>query len=437
MSASPLRAPGLFESYHITRNSLGLDSCVVVSARYICADGSRLTREHLFPALRKVVEMHPVLSVKLGPQDSKPSFVRLERIELPLVVHFSDQDDSTLEAAIQRQISTRFNTDAELPLWRVEVLNDGTVILAYHHGIGDGLSGVAFHRSLLPALQDGAVGGDSPHVAVPQSLSLLPPIEAATNIWPSLRKIVAEVFSLFAPASWKPGYTAWTANPVSKAPGFIPHVKLVAFTSDEMAAFAKTCRAHNATVTSAIYVLTAAVLSRFVPPHVPQYTKLSATVAISLRDVARAPPTIICDYVSGHTTFPPVHPAFQWPAAARYAADLRVQKTAAREQLGMLYLLFGHVDAYFRGMLGGKRGATFEISNAGRVALDDGGRWRVGRMVFAQSDLVVGAALKVNVLADPTGAGSISLAWGEASIDEAVVESFAAQFQEGFRALIV
>jgi hypothetical protein len=29
------------------------------------------------------------------------------------------------------------------------------------------------------------------------------------------------------------------------------------------------------------------------------------------------------------------------------------------------------------------------------------------------------------------------LTWGEASIDEALVESFAAQFQEGLRALLV
>ncbi|KAJ6581872.1 alcohol acetyltransferase [Mycena capillaripes] len=435
-SSNPLRAAGLLESWHISRHFLGLDSCVVVSAKLTCADGSGLNEEQLFPALKKVIEMHPVLSVMLQGEDSKPSFVKLEKIDLTLVVQFSDHEH--LEAAIQRQLSTRFHTVAKLPLWRVEVLTDGTVILAFHHGIGDGLSGVAFHQSLLAALQDDIAGDESPLVAVPQTLSLLPPIEAVTNLWPSLLKIITEVFSLFAPASWKRDYSAWTANPISKTPEFIPHVKLITFTSDEMATFAKTCRSHKATVTSAFYVLSAAILSRSVPPNVPEYKTLVATVAISLRDVARAPADIICDYVAGHRTFPLVHPAFQWPAAARYAADLQHQKHAAREEIGMIRLLFGNINPFFRGMLGGKRRATFEISNAGRVpAAAREGQWRIGRMVFAQSDLVVGAALKVNVIGDPTGAVSVALTWGEAAIDGTLVESFAAQLQEGFRALLV
>jgi hypothetical protein len=368
-------------------------------------------------------------------EDSKPSFLRLDKIELPMVVQFSDHDD--LEAAIQQQLSTRFDTVAQLPLWRVDVLNDGTVIFAFHHGIGDGLSGVAFHQSLLAALQDVIVGDESPLVSISQSLSLLPPIEAVTNVWPSLFKIITEVFSLFAPASWKPGYSSWTANPVPQTAEFIPHVKLLTFTSDEMAVFAKTCRSHSATVTSAFYVLTTATLSRLVSPRSPPYKTLSAYVAVSLRGAARAPANAMCDYVAAHHTYPLIHPAFQWPAAARYAATLQRQKHAARQSVGIIYFLFGNIAPFFRGMLGGKRGGTFEISNAGRVAVPASGRWNMRRMVFAQADLVTGQALKVSVIGDPTGAVNVALTWGEASIDGALVESFAVQFQEGVRALLV
>ncbi|KAJ7266910.1 alcohol acetyltransferase [Mycena haematopus] len=433
-STTFLRRAGLIESWHITRHFLGLDSCVLVSARYLCADGTVLSQEHLFFALQKVIERHPVLSVMLQNQDSKPSFIKLEKIELPRVVQFSNDD---LEAAIERQLSTRFDAVAELPLWRVEVLTDSTVIFAYHHGIGDGLSGVAFHRSLLAALQDD--GDSSPLVAVPHSLSLLPPIEAVTHLRPSLLKIISEVLSLFLPASWKRGYYAWNANPVSKTPQFTPHVKLFTFSSQEMAAFAKMCRSHSATVTSALYVLAAATLSRFVPTtHSLQYKTLGATVAISLRSVAGASEDAFCDYVSGHGSYPPIHPAFQWPAAAIYATELQHQKTAARERVGMIYLISGNIAGFMKGMLGGKRDATFELSNAGRVpALDDGGPWRIERMVFAQSDLVIGAALKINVIGDSTGAVNVTLTWGEEAIDREVVDSFATQFQEGLRALLV
>lgn len=409
---------------------------MLVSARYIRPDGPILSKEHLFAALHKVIEQHPILSVMVQNEESKPSFIRLEKIELPLIVQFSDNND--LEAAIQRQLATRFDTAAELPLWRVEVLNDSTVILAYHHGIGDGLSGVAFHRSLLAALQDVGDASGSLVVQVSESLSLLPPIEAVTNVWPSLSKIITEVFSLLLPASWKRSYYAWNANPVSKTPEFTPHVKLITFSGEEMAAFAKICRSHNATVTSAFYVLAAAILSRLVPPRSPQYKTLTAVIAISLRGVAGASADAFCDYVSGHTSTPPINPAFQWPAAARYAAELQRQKTAVRQEIGMIYLIASNIAGFMKGMLGGKRRATFEISNTGRVpAVEGAGPWRVERMVFAQSDLVVGAALKINVTGDPTGAVTVALTWGEAAIDGEVVESFAAQFQEGLRALLV
>ncbi|KAJ7167343.1 alcohol acetyltransferase [Mycena crocata] len=430
-----LRNAGLFECYHITRHFLGLDSCVVLSAQYTCADGNRLSKELLFPSLKKVIENHPILSVKVDGEDSKPSFVRLETIELPLVVQFSDHDD--LEGAIRQQLSRRFNTAAQLPLWRVEVLKDDTVILAFHHGIGDGLSGVAFHQSLLTALQNTIIPDDSTLVAVLPSLSLLPPIETATNIRPSLLKVLTEVFSLLLPTSWTKGYSAWTANPVPPNPDLDPRIKLLTFTAAEMTAFAAACRSHGATVTSALYILTIATLSRLVPPNSPQYTTLSAYVAVSLRDVANTPAAAMCDYVAAHHTYPAVHPAFAWPAAARYAADLQRQRRGpAREELGMLYLLFGNIAGFFRGQFGQKRGGTFEISNTGRVAVAEGaGPWHIGRMTFAQCNVVIGPALVLNIISDPTGAVSVALTWGEAAIEEPQVESFAREFEQGLRTL--
>ncbi|KAJ7180917.1 alcohol acetyltransferase [Mycena filopes] len=435
--SSSLRPIGLYENYHVVRHFLGLDSCVVVSARYLSADGTRLSKEHLFPALRAVIGVHPILSVRLQGEDTKASFIKLDTVDLSLVAQFTNHDD--LEAAIKGQLLKRFDTSAEVPLWRVEVLSDGTVLLAYHHGIGDGLSGVAFHQSLLAVLQDVIVEDDFSLVTVPQSLILLPAMEAVTNLRPSLLKIIKEVLNTLLPASWTPGFSAWTANPIPTDPELKPGVKLLTFTPAETAAFATTCRAHGATLTSAFYTLAVAILSRLVPPNTPQYKSLSAFVAVSMRTAAHAPAAAMCDYVSAHHTYPALEPAFRWPAAARYATELQRQRYAARETVGLLYLLFGRVAPFFLGMLGKKRGGTFELSNAGRVAMPqaEGARWRVGRMAFAQSDLVVGAALKINVIGDPEGAVNVALTWGRDAIDEALVETFAAQFQEGVRALIV
>ncbi|KAJ7091562.1 alcohol acetyltransferase [Mycena belliarum] len=435
-----LRAAGLVECYHIYRHQLGLDTCVVLSARYTCADGASLTKEQLFPALRKVIETHAALGVKLEGEDAKPSFVRLETIELPLIVRFSDHDG--LEAAVGAQLARPFDTLSLLPLWRVEVLNDGTVILALHHGIGDGLSCVAFHQCLLAALQQDVLpGDDSTTVAVPPALTLSPPIETLTNLWPSLRKIVTELFYMLAPASWTPDYSAWTANPVSPTPVLAPRAKLLAFTPADAAALAAACRAHNTTITAALYVLTIVTLSRLAPPSA-QHKTFSAHIAISLRGAARLPTQTMGDYATAHHTYPPLDPVFSWPAAARYAQELQRQRLVAREEFGLLHLLGGvqNIRGFLRGRLGSKRGSTFEISNAGRVSVaadPDVGRWTLGQMTFAQCDVVAGSALKLNVIGDPAGALSVTLTWGADAIDEKIVEAFAEQFRDGVKALVV
>ncbi|KAJ7498071.1 alcohol acetyltransferase [Mycena galericulata] len=434
-----LRPAGHFEHFHISRHFLGLDSGVLCSARYTNADGATLTKELLFFALKKVIQIHPSLAVRLEAEgSSRPLLVKLNSIELSLVVKFTDNND--LEAAMQRQLSTPFDTRAQLPLWRVEVLKDGTVVFIFHHAIGDGLSGVAFHQSLLAALQKPIAGDVSPLALVPRSHTPLRPIEDVTSLWPSLRKFFSELFTLFAPTSWTPGYWAWTANPVPRTTDLSTHVKLITFTAPEMTAFAKVCRAHGATITSALYVLATATASRLVPPGKPQYKTLSAAVAISLRDVARAPAAAMCDYASVHRTFPPVNPAFSWPTAAACAAELQRQKITAREEIGMLRFLFGNITGFLRGKLGAKRGGTFEVSNLGRVVIAPAGEvgpWRIGRMVFAQCDVVIGAALKVSVIGDPTGEMTVAVTWGDAAIERALVETFTSQFQDGLRALIV
>ncbi|KAK7025011.1 alcohol acetyltransferase [Favolaschia claudopus] len=437
-SPTVVRPTGLMESFHATRHFLGIDSCIMISARFISTGGSTLGKELLFPALHKVIHDLPILAVMIKDESFKPSFVKLDTIDLSAIVEFSNETD--LETIFERQLSVRLDTTAPLPLWRLQVLKDGTVLFVFHHCIGDALSGAIFHKTLLAALQEPVVGADSALVVVPKTISLLPPLEEVTDVRPSLLNILTTALALFIPipASWKRSYYAWTANPVSKTPDFTPHAKVMTFNAEEMDAFLKVCRTHNATITSAFYTLTAAIMSKLVPPHSPSYRTIGALVAISMRSIAGTPDGI-CNYVSGHYTYPPINPAFQWPAAAAYAQELQRQKTVARETVGLIYYLFGNIAPFFQNSMGNKRNAAFEISNVGRIPDPTAhglGPWRIDRMVFAQSDLVVNAALKVNVIGDPTGAVHVTLTWGEAAIDRNLVDSFAVQFQEGVRSLI-
>ncbi|KAF7356364.1 hypothetical protein MVEN_00968800 [Mycena venus] len=394
---SYLRPIGLLERFHTTRNFLGFDSCVVASGKYATQDSLPLTKDVLFPALREVIKAHPSLCVRLKNEScSNAAFTRLHNIDLSHIVEF--RDDDSLETALESQLAQGFDMDADLPLWRIQVLGDNTVILGIHHVIGDGLSTIAFHASLLRALRNVPIGDASPLVQIPDTITLLPPVEAATNVRPSLSTIFDEVYKLFAPKYLTSDRSAWSGNPVpSVSGGLRTHVRLLAIPAPDVTAFCTICRTHRTTLTSAFYALIVALLSRMLADD-SHYKSISSTVAISLRGTAGMSGDAICDYVSAHRTYPPANANFNWTTAARYATKLRKQKRKARESIGMLRFLFGNYVPYMRGHLGKKRASGFVLSNLGRFdARTVEGTWNIVNAVFAQCDVMVGAAFKMNV----------------------------------------
>jgi hypothetical protein len=77
------------------------------------------------------------------------------------------------------------------------------------------------------------------------------------------------------------------------------------------------------------------------------------------------------------------------------------------------------------------------MSNVGRVHPPSvEGKWTIGRTIFAQCDVVIGAALILNLTGDPTGALNITFTWGEISLETSFVEAFITGLQEGFEKVI-
>ncbi|KAF8216830.1 alcohol acetyltransferase [Mycena galopus ATCC 62051] len=429
-----IRPVGLLERFHTTRHYLGFDSCVVASAKYD-QDHRPLTADIIFPALRQVIKAHPSLCVALeNESSSKAAFTRLHTIDLSQIVEF--RDAGSLQTALEGQLARGFDTLADAPLWRIQVLADNTVILAIYHGIADGMSTIAFHESLLLALRNVVVNDASPVVRIPDTIFISPPIEAATSLRPSLATLLNEVYQMFAPKYLTSDRSAWSGNPVPMAGSLKTNVRLITIAAHDVTAFCEICGTHRATLTSAFYILTVAILSRILAGD-PRYKSISASVPISLRGVAGISKNEICDAVSEHSTYPLVNPNFSWTAAARYAAKLRKQKSEAREKIGMLRFLFGQYVPFLRTRLGRKRTNGFVLSNLGRFdAPAVEGAWNILNTVFAQCDVVIGAAFKLNVVCDPTGVLNVALTWGDHSIDSGFVESFLSQFQDAFYDLL-
>ncbi|KAJ7824562.1 alcohol acetyltransferase [Mycena leptocephala] len=423
-------SPGLMEKYHATRCFLGMDTCVVASATYTTLEHTVLTKEVLFPALQTVIATHALLGARYDRRDDSLdlAYVRLPTVDLSRVVEFSGHRD--LQEALRKQLSRRFeDTQGEMPLWRLEVLADNTVILAMHHGIGDGLSSAAFHNSLIRALQEPPLPIDSPCVVVPD-VPVLPPIEDVTNIPFPLPRIVRALYSFLFQMPY-----AWTGNPVPAVAAIQTNIRLVSFEPSDVKKFSDICRAHSATVSSGMYELAVCALSRLIADVPARYTTLAVNVPISLRELAGGLDEI-CNYVSGYLTFPRIHTEFSWAVATSVAAELQVQKTKSIDGMGILRLVSSHMAGFSSGQLGKKRQYSLIISNLGRMqAPAVEGDWKMGNMFFGQCDSLAGPALGMNVVGDPAGGLNICVSWGEKSVDTAFVEAFITLFRESFHAL--
>nr|GAT46433.1 predicted protein [Mycena chlorophos] len=442
-SDDELRPIGLLERFHATRNFLGFDTCVVGAARY--RQTTRLTPAILFPALRQVALAHPALCVRLKDEKSPSArFVRLREINLRDVVTFSQRDDG-LEAALRDQLARGFDTEAAgLPLWRVEVLLDNTVVFAVHHMVGDGLSSTAFHLALLRALNHPNLAHDvSSTIRIPSDIEMPPPIEELTTVRPSIGTLTSLMFKHVAPQRWTFAGSAWTGRrtPASAVNALRPQVRLLKIPADVIAALRRLCRKNGATLTAVFYLLAASVLGQMPMVDRGRYQSVAAGVAISLRDCAQPPipRTAICDAVSAHYTYPPLERDVSWSAAAKYSAVLRTQKVAARESIGMMRYLGNDYAAFMRGSLDKKRDLGFVLSNLGPMPKtdDDEGGWRIENVVFAQCDVVVGAAFKMNVVGDTDGGVNCAFTWGEESVEDGFVDEVVRRFQDALRTLVL
>ncbi|KAJ3487894.1 hypothetical protein NLI96_g3226 [Meripilus lineatus] len=442
------------------RHHLGMDSCVIVSARYVPKGDAPLDRHTLFTALSYVILKERPLSMQIRGDGSRdPIFVRLDTVDLSQVVEFRDDDSSVIESVMTLHWLRPFDVGTSSPLWRLSVFQDNTVLFAYHHAIGDGQSGLAFHRSLLSALNRLAelppVTSDV--VSIPSSLAPQPALENVVKTSVSFLTWCREVYGILAPAKLTPQFTAWTANTVSSTTTLQNNVRRWEIPPEDAKALLQLCRENKSTLTSFFHTLATLVASYLLATKYPPAYKCKTipfSVPVSLRRVTNAPRDAICDHVSSVKTyekiltFPsiekgkqPLVESFSWETSAKYAAKLRKAAASSPELIGLFKFIFGRYKEFYQGKLGKKRDNGIEISNLGVFPAEQaepaaGTGWTVEQVFFSQCDATAGAALKINVAGSPSGAVGIAFTWGDGAVDTAFAEAFVEEFKEAVEVIL-
>ncbi|KAL5512885.1 hypothetical protein ACEPAH_3283 [Sanghuangporus vaninii] len=496
------RAAGLQESYHIARQNAGLDSCVVVAARFTRVDlasgDEKLSKEEVFQAVVHALKTHAALSARAVRQSERDDvkkksakaekemyvFERMEHVNLEKAVHFLNENDGSnhvedIAGLIQREFTQPMASvvsvsevssdrdkdkvvdDEDTPLWRLTVTAQNLLIFAWHHCLGDGQSGLAFLRSILEGLNNNDPHSTFPaefdpkFVKIPTDLKLTPRLEDLTDLSVSLRTLIVALAGLFIPPSWTSARSIWTGNQVPPIiPPYLTRARLLSIPPAHVSRILAAARRHQTTLTAVLYFLAVDVLSDMIAQKnsTGKWKKLSIDVPISLRPLAKVPPTVLAEMVSVHRSTPHLAPPpsssdvhreglLNWSRASSFSRALRASIPKSREVLGTIKYLNGKYEPFFRGKLGKKREVSLEISNLGafKIAASPHSqnsstskreKWMMTETYFSQDGGTIGAALKMNVVGSPTGTVNVVVTWGKDAVDDAFAEAFVKQLTD-------
>lgn len=404
-------------------------------------------KDYVYRACAISIAEHPVLSAIPAADDTQqPYFVRLPQIDLDKAVSFEHREngsslttsvdgdptpDLDLQALLERQHNIPFT--APNPYWRLCILTSSdderqfTAAFVYHHAIGDGTSGKAFHQTFLRALHS-AESENSPtkSIITTPSQPLLPNIEQIHPMPLSFFFLAKKLFQAKIYSPRDPGL--WSGGKIQTEGK--TRVRLVPFSKTLVTSLRGQCRQEATTITAVLH----AAFARSLFANLPlRYTHLNCTGAISCR---RWLPDITDEvmgvyvgdieesYTRSSTTLNDPH-AFPWSEARRSKQTLEaaVQRQGRDAGPNLLKYVSDFQQELCWSKVGSERDKSFEVSNIGVLSCEVvPGQPRIEGMVFSQCASVVGNAIGISVVTGGDGCMVLAITWQDTVVEESLIE---------------
>ncbi|KAF1945055.1 hypothetical protein EJ02DRAFT_509756 [Clathrospora elynae] len=441
-----LRPIGRLESVSAACHHLDFFNNVGLSAHYKLWNPSSVLdlQDLVYDSVADVVHRHPVLCAIVVDEDTPdPYFARLPSVDLQRSVRFvtgnqslapgGQAEDKDLDALLQDEANTNLNSEyGTLPFWRLIILrshgveNDFTACFIFHHAVGDGVSGLAFHSSFLDALHTASSSSSShdsksEHIVQSNGNPLLPSLEEIHPLpLPDMSNNTTSI-----PATLE----EWTGGLIHQP--LKPNFRSLSLSPSSLKAFIAECRKNQLTVTSAFPALVASILYSILPSDTEV---LTCIIPVNLR------PWLPHDIVAGAigTWFD----AFQvklfraegsteiWPEAHKVAQEIKryLTNTSPSGQPYTTFAIFGSIpdiSPIFTGTLGRPRDTAFELSNLGVFPNATAGGdavWQLGKVTFSRSTVISGSALTIGAVTGGDGCLSLGFTLQEGVVEDAVVD---------------
>lgn len=391
-------------------------------------------------ALRQCLLRHPQLSstvVDAGTNSSYYAFC--PSVDLRQHVQILEQVEAHSEVSTMADVIPQIldaSWSLSSPPWKVTVLPFSNtkcfIAFSYSHGLADGLSGMAFHKSLLENLQNSGQGVEDEKDIEPVSTIKSPvaAFDTSTNLPISFSFLLAPLIGTYLPktlATMLLGSKAYL-NPVTpgtwigrppfyEAEQYSSAVELVSINDILVCKALETCRKHGTKMTGLLHQLIASALSESLPPMI-DIDNFVATTVISLRRAADISDHEMGNFVSNSShvlakrqTTDAVQ-GIDWNSARQITEQLAAVSTRLKDvPVGLLRYL-RDVRSWLLGKLGQPRDSSYELSNLGNFEVSySTPRCCVTGMMMSQPGDVTGAPLSFNVCSVKNNPLTLSINW--------------------------
>ncbi|KAL2760979.1 hypothetical protein ACRALDRAFT_1053486 [Sodiomyces alcalophilus JCM 7366] len=484
-------ATGPNERRTISREDVGFYHAVIIGAVYDFEGQSDiLSPNSFFNPLRLCIEEHSFLCVTVGDMHTDKAFYqRVPRINLEEHVFIEtghgsvtakgrEYDDLeairwTLAANLDRPFPRG------IPPWRIVVTPVPSsssrcfIAFCYSHTIGDGTTGLLFHRTFLRALK-ATTSSDKPLASVVETLQKPFPIPFDTpeTLPISWSFLLSPLLSLVFPRflverlGLRSGAAAvdagtWTASRIH-FDSDRSHTRIALFEIEAavLEEALRVSREHDAKLSAVLGQLVARALSRGIPDK--GVTNFVSQTPVNMRRAIGLPVDQTGQFVSAsyvrHDREPcdpggkdsdndggnGVLSEREWSAAASATREFATCAVTLQDQpIGLLRYL-PSIRKWTLGKIGEVRDSSFEVSNVGvfdEAAIiggddDHPGRPRMAKVVFAQPGQVAGPPITVSAVSLKGGSLVCTLTWrtGALGVAEDEEESFVDRLCASIRA---
>ena len=453
---------GLLEKLYTARHSLQLYYSVGVVNTYQYPHDLEPEKllNTLIISLSQVVREHGILCCSIRNANSNdPCFVRLGETDLREKLFVRDVDtDKELLQHLEQEHDRPWEAQETTSPWRLIVYRRARssqvppgvtldIAFLYHHALCDGLSGAAFHSSLLEALEaceaQGKILADSGIVRTEQDLTIMAPLEALVKFKISWWFLIQQVLQEYGPRRLfgrpESHFTGQDCVPPEENP-FRSRLHAFEVKSSKVKALLNLCQSQKVSMTSFITASVVHVLATTLPSArsfvggIP-YT-MRPTSSTNFCALVNQTSTVRINYGDKLLTqirHSPTKGRDTWPGLREAAVltDKELQSALSNplqdNDVGLLPYVVDHRDFYSK-KLGKKREQTFEVSNLGvmKSAQEKNPRWKTTRTIFTQGAAVVGPAFSVNCASILGGPTTITFAWQDQVMQDEVMMNLVA-----------